>query len=346
MAGGLTAAELERRLAAFPRLRYAGLPTPLEELGRLSSQLGGPRLWIKRDDGFGPGLGGNKGRALEFFMADLLRKGQRKVVTFGSLQSNHARMTAAACAQAGVEAHLLFFARRPPYPEGNLLLDALFGAKMHFIPFGGGGDGSMTLETTNRLVRLVARLWVGRDAYFIPVGGHHVTGCLGYVAAAAEIQAQATTLGLPPARTTVVTAAGTGSTLAGMLAGFYLLRSPIRVLGLDVENLWKGFPASVARLAGALCSMLGEERQFRPEEIPLLGGPSPDHGDGRLAANFRSAIRLMAQSEGIVLDPVFTGKAFAGLLELIDRGEFGEEEHVIFLHTGGLPSLWACGDPF
>jgi L-cysteate sulfo-lyase len=339
----LTAAELERRLAAFPRLRYAGLPTPLEELGRLTRQLGGPHLWVKRDDGFGPGLGGSKGRALEFFMADLLQRGRRKAATFGNLQSNHACMTAAACARAGIEAHLLFFARRPPRLEGNLLLDELFGADMHYIPFGGGGDGTMTLETTNRLVRLVAWLWVGPGAYFIPVGGHRVTGSLGYVAAAAEIQAQAASLGLPLARTTVVTAVGTGGTLAGLIAGFYLLRSPMRVLGLDVENLWKGFPASVARLTSELCAALGEERRYRPEEIPLMSVPSSGH-DGRLAPEVRSAMRLMAQTEGIVLDPVFTGRAFAGLLDLIGRDTFGEEAHVIFLHTGGLPSLWAYGD--
>jgi 1-aminocyclopropane-1-carboxylate deaminase/D-cysteine desulfhydrase-like pyridoxal-dependent ACC family enzyme len=344
MPGALTVAELERRLAAFPRLRYPGLPTPLEELGRLTRQLGGPRLWIKRDDGYGPGLGGNKGRALEFIMADLVQRGRRKAVTFGNLQSNHARMTAAACAHAGVEAHLLFFARRPPRPEGNLLLDELLGAHMHYIPFGGGGDGTMTLETTNRLVRLVSWLWVGPGAYFIPVGGHHVTGCLGYVAAAAEIQAQVTSLGLPPAQTIVVTAAGTGGTLAGLLAGFNLLRSPIRVLGLDVEHLWKGFRASVARLASALCAALDEEKRYRPEELPLVSEFPLGYGGGRLPAEVRPAIRLMAHTEGIVLDPVFTGRAFARLLELIGRDAFAGDEHVIFLHTGGLPSLWAYED--
>ena len=276
MAGGLTAAELERRLAAFPRLRYAGLPTPLEELGRLSSQLGGPRLWIKRDDGFGPGLGGNKGRALEFFMADLLRKGQRKAVTFGSLQSNHARMTAAACAQVGVEAHLLFFARRPPHPEGNLLLDALFGAKMHFIPFGGGGDGSMTLET-NCLVRSSPGCGWGATPTSFPSAG--ITSRAAWVTWLLRQRSRRRphrwACRLParrslwrPGRGARWPACSPDSTSCALLYASWGWMS--KICGKGFRRAWPGWP-------GRYCTL--GEKGGSGQRKSALGGLSPDHGD-------------------------------------------------------------------
>lgn len=185
---------LHARLAAFPRLPLAAYPTPLTPLPRLTAQLGGPALWVKRDDGIGPALGGNKARKLEFLMAEAQRRGARQVVTFGGLQSNHARMTAAVACALGMEAHLFFFERCPEEMRGNLLLESLLGAKMHFLPLGGGGG--LTLERANRLVRLLARLRVGPNAYFIPVGGHTALGALGYVLCAAELHEQAAAAGL------------------------------------------------------------------------------------------------------------------------------------------------------
>jgi D-cysteine desulfhydrase family pyridoxal phosphate-dependent enzyme len=337
----MTPAELRERLAAFPRLRYGSYPTPLEPLDNLTRSLHGPRLWVKRDDGLGPGMGGNKARKLEFLMAETLEKGKRKVVTFGGLQSNHARMTAAACAGVGLEAHLFFFERRPESLQGNLLLDRLFGAKMHFIPFGGGGAASMTIETTIRLVRLASTLVVGPGAYFMPVGGHNVRGCLGYVVAACELQEQVDALGLAGAAVTVVTAAGTGGTLAGLVAGLALLESPIKVLAIDVGKLWKAFPSSLARLAGELCSALGANITFRPEDMPIIEGDYVGPGYAQDTVEAGRAIRTMAESEGILLDPVYTGKAFAGVLDLAGKGRFAADEQIIFLHTGGTPGLWA-----
>ncbi|MCI0393705.1 MAG: D-cysteine desulfhydrase family protein [Chloroflexi bacterium] len=335
--------QLRAQLARFPKLDYSPLPTPLAPLARLTGQLGGPRLWVKRDDGLGPGMGGNKGRKLAFLMAEIQRQGKRKVITYGGLQSNHARMTAAACAALELEAHLFFFERRPPTLPGNLLLDRLFGARLHFIPFGGGGGASMTLEAANRLVRLVALPFTGPGAYFMPVGGHNVTGCLGYVAAALELHEQVAQLGLEPV--TVVTAAGTGGTLAGLLAGFTLLDSPVRLLGIDVGKLWKAFPVSIGRLAGELCAALGEPHDFRPEDVPIIERTYAGPAYAVLTAEAGQAIQTLAQSEGIVLDPVYTGKAFAGLLDLIRQGRFRPGEHVIFLHTGGAPGLWAYEEP-
>lgn len=334
-------AQLQDRLTQFPRLPLAQLPTLLEPLPRLTAVLGGPSLFIKRDDAIGPAFGGNKARKLAFLLADALNQGRRKVITYGGLQSNHARMTAAACARLGLEAHLFFFEKRPSTLQGNLFLDALLGAKLHFIPFGGGGDASMTVETTNRLVRLVSTALVGPGAYFMPVGGHTVTGCLGYVEAAREIHEQAVALGLDLARVTVLTAAGTGGTLAGLLAGFTLLGSPIRVLGIDVGKLWKAFPASLARLAGELCAALGEAHTFLPADIPLIEGTYVGPGYAMLTDASRTAVRLLAGTEGILLDPVYTGKAMAGLMDGVGNGRFTPDDTVIFLHTGGFPGLWA-----
>lgn len=337
----LTAEELQERLGKFPRLSYGQYPTPLEPLDNLTSLLNGPRLWVKRDDQLGPGMGGNKGRKLEYLMAEVRRLEKKKVVTFGGLQSNHVRMTAACCAALGLEAHLFFFDKRPDVLEGNLLLDRLFGAKLHFIPAGAGGDASMTIETTNRLVRLVSLALAGPGTYFIPVGGHNVTGCMGYVRAALEFGKQIAEKGLENERITVITACGTGGTLAGLLAGFRLLATPVKVLGIDVGKLWKSFPASIARVANELCQVLGQVGKIQPAEVPLIEGKYVGQGYAVFDKAAAEAIKMLARSEGIILDPVYTGKAFSGMLDMIRRGYFDREEHIIFLHTGGAPGLWA-----
>jgi 1-aminocyclopropane-1-carboxylate deaminase/D-cysteine desulfhydrase-like pyridoxal-dependent ACC family enzyme len=324
----------------FPRLILNQTPTPLQPLPRLTTELNGPQLWLKRDDELGPGGGGNKGRPLEFLLGEAVAQQKRKVITFGGLQSNHARMTAAACARLGLQSHLFFFEKRPSALQGNLLLDQLFGAKLHFVPFGGGGEASMTLETTIRLVRLVSWLLVGPGAYFMPVGGHTAVGCLGYVAAAAEIQEQVAELGLDSEKVTIVLPVGTGVTLAGLWAGFWLLGSPIRVLGIDVGKLWRTFPASIARLVSEVCALLGQPYTFAPADVPMIEKTYVGAGYAKLRPEAVEAIKLLAQTEGVVLDPVYSGKAFAGLLDLVGNGRFPRDTHLIFLHTGGLPGLW------
>ena len=329
--------ELLTKLEAFPRLPLAEYPTPLEFLPRLSRELG-RSIYIKRDDGIGPGLGGNKTRKLEYLLAEAQQKRARKIVTFGGLQSNHARITAAAARQCGMEPHLLYFERRPPRMVGNLLLNELLGARMHFIPFGGGGDGGMTLETTIRLVRLVAWLTVGPH-YFIPVGGHSWRGCLGYVRAAVEMDEQAHALGIENAY--IVLAAGSGGTLAGLMAGLALLDSPLQLLGIDVGKLWKRFPASIAHLVGELCKRLGQPRAFTPAQIPMIEETYVGQAYAVPSEQCVAAIKRLARLEGILLDPVYTAKAFAGLLDLVERKQLGRDEPIIFLHTGGLPALFA-----
>jgi D-cysteine desulfhydrase family pyridoxal phosphate-dependent enzyme len=331
----MDAAALNARLTRFPRLALATYPTPLERLNNFSRSLTAD-LWIKRDDSMGPGLGGNKTRKLEFLMADAQRRGARKVVTFGGLQSNHARMTAAVARQLGMEPHLFYFEKRPRARVGNLQLNTLMNAQMHFIPF--GGDGINDLQSTNRLVRLLSLGMVG-PSYFIPVGGHNALGCLGYVACAAELAEQVKSLGLPNA--IVVTAVGTGGTLAGLAAGLTLLDSPIRVIGIDVGKLWKAFPSALAKLATEICALLGEIRPFTASEIPMIEDRYVGIKYGVPSQEGNTAIRRLAEAEGIFLDPVYTGKAMAGMIDLMNRRFFRSDETVIFLHTGGTPGLFA-----
>lgn len=332
--------EVQARLERIPRFPLATYPTPLEPLPRLSAELG-RSIWMKRDDTIGPGLGGNKTRKLEYLLAEAQRQGHRKVVTFGGLQSNHARLTVAAANRLGMETHLFYFERRPPKMTGNLAVNQLLGAKMHFIPLGGSGNG-MTLEQTIRLVRILARLLVGRH-YFIPVGGHLPLGCLGYVAAAIEIEQQRRALGIGE-DVWLVTAAGSGGTLSGLLAGLALCGSAIKPIGIDVGKLWKAFPASICRLAGDTCALLGRPLAFRNEQANLIEERYVGGGYGQPSPAGVAAMRRLAECEGILLDPVYTAKAFAGMLDMIQTGQLGVSEPVIFLHTGGLAALFAFNE--
>jgi len=196
----------------------------------------------------------------------------------------------------------------------------------------------MSLEASIRLVRWLAWLRLGRH-YFIPVGGHSVLGCLGYVRAALEIDAQAHAQGIQQAR--LVLAAGSGGTLAGLMAGLALIDSPLRLLGIDVGKLWKGFPRSIAQLAGEICAFLGERRSFDPGQVPLIEARYVGEAYGKPSPQGVAALRCLAGQEGVLLDPVYTAKAFAGLLDLARLGEIGRDEPLVFLHTGGLPALFA-----
>jgi len=333
---------LDDRLSAFPRLRLGAFPTPLEPLPRLTGVLNGPTLWVKRDDAVGPAMGGNKTRKLEFLFGEARAKGAQAVVTFGGLQSNFARQMCAGARALGLDAHCFYFVPRPPKLEGNLLLAELMGARLHFIPFGQSTEPTMTLEQATRLVRVIARLmpsgW-GKRLYFMPVGGHTAVGCLGYVAAAMEIEAQLRARGVE--RATLVTAAGTGGTLAGLSAGLRLLDSQHRLLAIDVGKLWRAFPASIAMLASEICRLLGEPHHFNPADVPLIERTYVGAAYARPTPDSQAALRLTAQTEGLILDPVYSAKAMAGLIDLIRQGRWGAEEHVLFLHTGGMPALWA-----
>jgi L-cysteate sulfo-lyase len=333
---------LAERLARFPRVRLGQFPTPLELLPRLTAALGGPRLWVKRDDAVGPALGGNKTRKLEFLFGEAQARRARVVATFGGLQSNFARQMCAGARALGMAAHCFYFAPRPARLEGNLLLAALLGARLHFVPFGGGEDGGLTVEGATRMVRLLASVTpgcLGRRHYFMPVGGHCATGALGYVAGAQELAEQLAAQGLE--RATIVTAAGTGGTLAGLLAGQHLLGARYQLLGIDVGKLWRGFPASIAALASELCARLGQPHAFAPADVPLIEATYVGEGYARETPESTAALRRLAREEGLLLDPVYTSKAMAGLLDLVGQGRWRADEDVVFLHTGGLPAVWA-----
>lgn len=338
----MDAQQLHARLAQFPRVALGDFPTPLEALPRLSAHLGGPTLWVKRDDGVGPGLGGSKTRKLEFLFAQAQAQGAKAVATFGGLQSNFARLMCAGAQRVGMEAHCFYFVRRPARLEGNLRLAKLMGGHLHFIPFGQSDEPSMTLEQATRMVRWITRLtpacW-GKRLYFMPVGGHAAIGCLGYVVAAMELEAQLRERGIE--RATMVLAAGTGGTLAGLLAGFHLLQSQHTLLGIDVGKLWRGFPESIAALATELCGLLGEPHRFRADDVPLIERVYVGRAYARPTRESRAALHLLQDTEGLMLDPVYTAKAMAGLLDRVGQRRWRADEHVVFLHTGGLPALWA-----
>jgi L-cysteate sulfo-lyase len=334
----------QEQLNSIARIPFAEYPTPLEHLPRLSAELGRP-VYIKRDDVLGPAMGGNKTRKLEYLLADAQSKGYKKVVTFGGLQSNHARLTVAAANRLSMETHLLYFEKRPKSRAGtratstltgNLVLNQLLGAKMHFLPIGGGGG--MTLEASIRLAHLVSLVLVGKN-YFIPVGGHNWIGCLGYVRAALEIDEQVRALGLD--KTHLVLAAGSGGTLAGLMAGLTLCRSNIQLLGIDVGKLWKAFPVSIAALATEICGRLGEPHTFTSEQVPMIEESYVGEKYGAPSTAGQSAMKRLAGAEGILLDPVYTAKAFAGMLGEIEKGHLGKNDPIIFLHTGGVPALFA-----
>lgn len=325
---------LQARLDAFPRLALATYPTPLEPLSRLSRELGRP-IFIKREDAADPDLGGNKTRNLEYLIADAVERGARKVVTFGGLHSNHARLTAAAARRFGLEAHVLYFERRPASLQGSARLTELSGARLHFVPLGGVRGGGMTIETAIRLAHLVAWSVIGPH-YFVPVGGHSWRGCLGYVRAAKEVDEQARALGIE--RSWLLLPAGSGATLAGLLAGCALVGSSLRPLGIDVGGLWTRFPSSIARTATAVCARLGSDRTFAAADVPLVERTYVGERYAAPSAQCAAAVELLARLEEIALDPIYTGKAFAGLLDLVERRALGDDEPVIFLHTGGNPA--------
>ena len=333
---------LRAHLALFPRVCLGEWPTPLEEMPRLSTALAGARLWVKRDDYTGPGLGGSKTRKLEFLLAQAQARGARRVVTCGALQSNHLRLTAAACAQLGLDAHLLFLEPRPRCIQGNLLIDALCGARMHFLPVSGWVNSRwLSIESTTRLARLIvlAHPAIPKSRlYFLPPGGLSPMGARGSVVWGLELRRRGEERGL--ALDWVGLARGGGAMLAGLMACFALLACKVRLLGVDVGKLWRNFSDSIAALATAATYLLGEPHVFRPQAVPLVGGYADD-GYGTVWPESVEAVRRTAESEGLLLEPIYTGKAMVGLLDMVNHGWFRPGENVVFLHSGGGPGLFA-----
>ena len=320
-------------LARFPRVRLAHLPTPLEPLPRLSEALG-VELWIKRDDCTGLAGGGNKTRKLEFLLGDAFEQGADTLVTQGAVQSNHVRQTAAAAAAHGLQCEVILEERTGSKAtdyvhNGNVLMDRLFGAGIRFVD--GGSDMSVELEKTAAEVR--AR---GDRPYVIPGGGSNPIGALGYVDCAREIVVQADELDLPIDR--IVTATGSAGTHAGLVAGLAVMGADIPVLGIGVRAPKPKQEANVLKLAQETAVLLG-----RPDAVTdamvVADCDYVGEGYGLIDAAVIEALKLAARTDGIVLDPVYTGKAMKGLIALARAGRF-KNETVVFLHTGGAQGLF------
>jgi D-cysteine desulfhydrase len=329
--------ELFSALERVPRRSLGTYPTPLIRLDSLSREMG-REVYVKRDDTLGPAAGGNKTRKLEYLLADAIEAGAQKVVTVGGPQSNHARLTAVAARMLGLEPHLLLFGNEPKRAVGNLLLDRLVGAELHFISPGPIASGACTFEELDGYVRNEASKRVG-DHYHVPLGGSNGLGSLGYVRAALEIEEQAKAAGIADAW--IVVATGSGGTLAGLLAGLQTIGSSLRLIGIDVASIWKNYPELVARIANDALGLLGLPAGVEPADVSLIERTYVGRGYAVPTSEGTAAIRRLARSEGLLLDPTYTGKAFAGLEDLHAQGHFGEAEPVIFWHTGGLPGLFA-----
>ena len=323
-------------LARFPRLFLAHLPTPLERLDRLSRELGGPEIWIKRDDCTGLSTGGNKTRKLEFLMAEAETMGADLVITQGATQSNHARQTAAFAAKLGIGCHILLEDRTgstdPNYTRnGNVLLDCLHGATFEMRL--GGDDMNAEMESVADRMRNE-----GRKVYTIAGGGSNPTGALGYVNCAFELVGQANDRGLVIDH--LVTATGSAGTQAGLIAGLQAMNSGIPLLGFGVRAPKDRQEANVFALARATAEKLGCPGVVRREDV-VADCDYVGDGYGIPRTDTIEAIRMFAELEGILLDPVYSGKAAAGLIDYVRKGRFGKGERVVFLHTGGAAALFA-----
>ncbi|MBW2065138.1 MAG: D-cysteine desulfhydrase [Deltaproteobacteria bacterium] len=328
-------------LARFPRRRYTEGQTPIERLSRLSEALGGPTIYMKRDDLLGLAAGGNKTRKLEFLVADALAQGADTLITCGAVQSNHCRLTLAAAAKEGLKCRLLLEERVPgsynPRASGNNFLFHLMGVeKIKVVP-----SGTDMMKEMLAMEDEVAM--EGRKAYVIPGGGSNPIGALGYASCAEEILAQAFDKGVRI--DWVVCASGSAGTHAGLVTGFYGTNSAIPVVGINVSRSKEAQEELVYNLVRETATYLGIKGEISREAVlcfedyvgPGYSLPTPE---------MTEAVKLVARTEAILLDPVYTGKAMAGLVDLIRKGHFHKDQNVLFVHTGGSPALYAYVDTF
>ncbi len=325
------------RIDSIPRVPLAALPSPVHPLSRLSSALGGPQIWIKRDDLTGLATGGNKTRKLEFLIADAMQQGKDTVITAGGPQSNHCRQTAAAAARYGLECHLVLGgAATAEPPRGNLLLDHLLAARIHWVE---------KSHRTTRMESLAEELAAaGRRPYVIPIGGSNAVGAAGYVVAMVELCEQLAAAGKSIDR--IVVATSSGGTQAGLVLGAAVTRFHGRITAVSIDQLPDGedpageFRQHVAAVANDTAAWLGIEHRVPVSAIEVdydyLGG-----GYGVVGSLERDAIRLVAGLEGILLGPVYTGRGMGGLIDKVRRGGYPAQENILYWHTGDESALHA-----
>ena len=331
------------RLPDLPRTPLVHLPTPIQKLAGFGVQLGGPELWIKRDDLTGLAGGGNKSRKLEFLVGDALRSGADTLVTVGAIQSNHTRQTAAAAARCGLRCALLHCAwtrdAGPGYRHvGNILLSRILGAELYL------DDRERSIEDKSPLEDLVEHLRrQGRRPYLIPGGASdHALGSMGYVACAAEILRQSRDQG--HYYDYVVHCTGSSSTQSGLVAGFAALEAGTRVIGVSDDNEVEIKKSRVLRLANATLETLDLPQRVHPDDIEIVSATANPYG----VANDEvfQGIQLLARSEGIMADPVYEGKAIRGLLKLAAEGRFEPDARILLMHLGGTPAVHAYASQF
>ena len=328
-------------LSRFPRVRFGHGPTPLEKMENLTRHLGGAQLYIKRDDCTGLASGGNKTRKLEFLMAEAVAMRADTVITQGAVQSNHARQTAAAAARMGMKCEIILERRvTKPGPlyetSGNVFLDHLLGAKVRHVP--GGTDMNAALAQVAEEVQQA-----GGKPYVIPGGGSNPVGALGYVNCGLELLQQANDMGLRI--DIVVLATGSGGTHAGLAVGLEGTNSGIRIYGICVRQPREIQEAAVHKLAQATAEHVGLKGGVAREAI-IANSDYVGAGYGVPTPGMAEAVSLAARYEGLLLDPVYTGKGMAGMIDLVRKGFFKKDENIVFLHTGGSVGLFGYEEVF
>ena len=328
-------------LARFPRRRYTHGFTPLEPMPHLTKSLGGPNLWVKRDDLLGLTAGGNKTRKLEFLVADALAQGADTLITVGAVQSNHCRLTLAAAVKEGLKCQLVLEERVPDsYKEdasGNNFLFHLLGVEKLSV-FPSGTDLQAEMQT---LADSLAS--EGRKGYMIPGGGSNKLGSLGYVSCAEEILQQSYDMGL--ALDNIVCSSGSGGTHAGLVTGLTGNNANIPLIGISTRAAKEAQTDKLFKLANETADMLGVAGGIAREAI-VVHDDYVGEGYSLPTDGMTEAVELFARLEGILLDPVYTGKTAAGLIDLVRKGHFKEDDNVLFVHTGGSPALYAYQDLF
>jgi D-cysteine desulfhydrase family pyridoxal phosphate-dependent enzyme len=317
---------MEVKMKELPRLNFAHLPTPVEDLQHLTSFLGGPSILVKRDDQTGLAFGGNKTRKLEFLVAEALGQGAKTLITAGAIQSNHCRQTAAAATRYGLNCILVLAGVPPALPTANFLLDKLFGAEVIWADWHGRIEALQTAYDEARNL--------GREPYLVPYGGSSPTGAVGYCFAIHEMMVQ------DVSPDWIVFPSSSGGTQAGMVVGARLFGYQGKILGISVDEPASDLKRRVAELATKVATHVGEPISFDATEI-LVNSDYCGAGYGVLTANEKDAVSLFAKQEGLLLDPIYTGRAAGGLLDLIRKGFFSQGEKVLFWHTGGTPALFA-----
>ena len=298
----------------------------------MAQQYDSPTIYIKRDDQSGLGLGGNKVRKLEFLLGDAIEQGCDTLITGGAAQSNHCRQTAAAAAKCGLQCHLVLGGGAPEQADGNLLLDHLFGATIHW-----GGKNRKGEDLPKLANDLKAS---GRKPYLVPYGGSNAIGALGFVEAMNELKEQLSQNQTD--FTHIIFASSSGGTHAGLTLGAYFNDLPITLYGIGIDKRSQAegpFNVLISDLCNELAPLLGVNQNYRPDDFILdeqfIGG-----GYGVIGELERNAISLLAQTEGILLDPVYSGRAFGGMVALIKQGVFTKNDRLLFWHTGGTPALF------